>query len=61
MCGAMSDEPRGLPDCPKCDAVQTLTVFRSDTRGLKWAHCSCCSAVVLLDPEDRILHVTPRP
>ncbi len=45
------------PDCPRCDAKSTLEVFRSDTRGLKWAVCSCCSTTVLLDSENRILHV----
>lgn len=45
-------------DCPRCNAAATLTVFRADVAGAKWAECSCCSAIVLLDTKNRITHVT---
>lgn len=49
-----------LPDCPKCDAVNTLKAFRSDVNGLKWTTCSCCSAIVLIDADNRIVHVAAK-
>ncbi len=47
-----------LPDCPRCDAANTLEVFRTNERGEKWAMCSCCSSLVLLDTENLIQHVS---
>jgi transposase-like protein len=45
-----------LPDCPSCDADQSLQVIRSDTNGLKWCLCSVCAKTVLLDAKNRIVH-----
>lgn len=51
--------PRQLPDCPTCKSAQ-LEVFRSDTRGAKWAECAGCNAVVLLNADNEIVHVKSR-
>lgn len=53
----MSDSQRNVPDCPKCNAADTLKVHRSDTRGQRWCYCTCCSKPVLIDAEGHILHV----
>lgn len=48
------------PDCPRCDAANTLKVTRADTHGLRWLYCDCCSATVLVDKDGRVLHVSAR-
>lgn len=48
--------PPTLPDCTECDSAGTLKVIRADVRGLKWCYCDCCSATLLLDAENRVVH-----
>jgi hypothetical protein len=48
--------PNDLPDCPRCDACESLELVRSDVRGLRWCACSCCGKETLLDAEGRVLH-----
>ena len=45
-----------LPDCPHCDAAQTLEVIRSDTAGRLWVVCSACAKTCLLDAKHRVIH-----
>lgn len=46
---------KSLPDCPKCGSP-SLNVYRSDAGGLKWAECSSCNLIVLLDKKNEIVH-----
>lgn len=46
-----------LPDCPSCDAAQTLEAIRSDTRGAKWCLCSCCGKTCLVDANGVVVHL----
>lgn len=52
--------PAPLPDCPRCDARETLEKIRADHKGSVWAYCTVCSATVLLDAEGRIVHVSAK-
>jgi hypothetical protein len=56
MSNTTPNEPRELPDCPTCDAVQTLKHIRADFRGHRWVYCDCCSKTHLLDADGRVLH-----
>lgn len=38
-----------LPDCPNCDANQTLSAVRADRHGLRWCECSCCGLTALVN------------
>ena len=44
-------------DCPKCDSAASVELIRADDKGQKWAYCQSCSATLLLDPKNRVLHV----
>lgn len=46
---------KGLPPCPRCD-TPSLTVFRAEPGGLKWAECYICNGIVLLDKDHEIVH-----
>lgn len=48
---------RPLPDCGRCDAVQTLEMVRVEPGGVTVAICSCCAGEVRL----RLASVAPPP
>lgn len=45
------------PDCPHCDANDTLKVVRAESRGVRVCECSCCSAVVRVNADGAVVHV----
>ena len=49
--------PIPLPDCPHCDAANTLKAERSEPRGVRVCECSCCSAIVRVNVGGAIVHV----
>lgn len=51
-------EPLDTPDCPKCDARETLEPYgKPDTFGSQWHVCTCCSITCLVHIDGRILLV----
>lgn len=47
------------PDCPQCDASDTLEPERSEGRGVMVCVCSCCAAVVRVNADGAIVHAEP--
>lgn len=50
---------KGLLDCPRCSAANTLTAVRSEPRGVRVCECSCCNAVVRVNADGEIVHQEP--
>lgn len=37
-----------LPDCPECDAANTLQRYGAEVQGMTWTNCTACAATVLV-------------
>jgi len=49
-----------LPQCPSCDAVDTLSIERIDPHGVKVCTCSCCAKRCYVAAGGAIVHVESR-
>lgn len=48
-----------LPDCPFCNAADTLTPVNGDFAGSIWCVCSCCARTSLVK-DGRVVYPVPR-
>lgn len=46
--------------CNRCDAVDTLSVYDVEPRGVRRCVCSCCAAVVRVTAEGTIVQLPSR-
>lgn len=44
-----------LPDCPSCDAANSLEKIRADDKGCVWTICTVCSKTALVK-DGRVIH-----
>lgn len=48
---------KGTPDCPHCDAANTLEAERAEPRGVRVCWCSCCGQRCRVDADGAVVHV----